>query len=500
MGRAVGTDQAGAIKGKQHRQILIGHIVDDLIVTTLQEGRVDGNDRLQAITSHTGRDVDAVLLGDGDIEITGRIFALKAHQARAFAHGRRDRDQAAVFGGHVAHPGAEDIAVVECALFAGSDDALMRIEGAHAVILDRIGLGRRVALALFGDDVQQLRAAQLLHIAQRVQQRIHVMAVDRSDVIEAEFFEQSAGHDQALDVFLGAACQLPHRRHLRQDLLAALAHRRIELARQDLGEAIRQRANVGRDRHIVIVQDHQQVGVEIASMIERLEGHTGGHRAVTDDGHRATVGARQLGRDGHAESGADGGTRMAHAEGVIDTLLALRKRREALGLADRAQTLLAASQNLMWVGLMADIPHDTILGGVVQVVQGDSEFDGTETGGKVAAACTDRCQQKGTHFGGHLLQCGFGQRTQISREFDLVQQRVIGTLCHGASILTDTGNPAAGRELWEHVYALQAKAGALDCLAVALGSHSRRSESYRCACPAMRLFPTMGLYFAASLQ
>ena len=49
MGRAVGSDEAGAVDGKSHRQPLHCHIVHHLVIGALEEGRVDRGKRLIAL-------------------------------------------------------------------------------------------------------------------------------------------------------------------------------------------------------------------------------------------------------------------------------------------------------------------------------------------------------------------------------------------------------------------------------------------------------------------
>jgi len=48
-------------------------------------------------------------------------------------------------------------------------------------------------LALASGDVQKLRTSELLHVVERRDQRLDVVAVDRSDVIESHLLEQRAG-------------------------------------------------------------------------------------------------------------------------------------------------------------------------------------------------------------------------------------------------------------------------------------------------------------------
>ena len=66
---AVRAHDAGAIDREQDRQVLEGHVVDDLVVRALQEGGVDGDHRLEPFCSETGGERDRVLLGDADVVI-----------------------------------------------------------------------------------------------------------------------------------------------------------------------------------------------------------------------------------------------------------------------------------------------------------------------------------------------------------------------------------------------------------------------------------------------
>ena len=52
-------------------------------------------------------------------------------------------------------------------------------------------LGGRVALALLGDDMHQHRpAARVAHVLQDRQQVVEIVAVDRADIVEAEFLDK----------------------------------------------------------------------------------------------------------------------------------------------------------------------------------------------------------------------------------------------------------------------------------------------------------------------
>ena len=59
MRRTVGADQAGAVHGEAHGQVLQVDVVDDLVVAALQEGRIDGAERLVALRRQPAAKVTA---------------------------------------------------------------------------------------------------------------------------------------------------------------------------------------------------------------------------------------------------------------------------------------------------------------------------------------------------------------------------------------------------------------------------------------------------------
>jgi hypothetical protein len=109
-----------------------------------------------------------------------------------------------------------------CHRFAAFD-AEFGLEFRDAVVKDRVGFGQLVALPLLGDDVQELRPLEFLQVLQRRDQRIEVVAVDRADVVETEFFEQRAGRQHALDVLFDAVGEFEQRRRHAENFLAGLA-------------------------------------------------------------------------------------------------------------------------------------------------------------------------------------------------------------------------------------------------------------------------------------
>ena len=131
-------------------------------------------------------------------------------------------------------------------------------------------------------------------------------------------------------------------------------------------------------------------------MVERLERHAAGEGAVADHGNRVAMILRLAGGDRHPQSGADGGARVAGAESVIWRLDAAGEPGEAILEAQAAHHLAPASENLVRIGLVADVPDDAVFRGIEHLVQGDREFDHAEAGGEMAAGTGDALHQEVT--------------------------------------------------------------------------------------------------------
>ena len=137
--------------------------------------------------------------------------------------------------------------------------------------------------------MQELWSLELADIGKRGDQDIQVVAIDRTDVIEAELLEQRTGGHHAFDVFFRALCQFQYRRCDAQYFFRAAAHTVIKPAGEQSSQVVVERADIRRNRHVVVVEDHQQVGIHGASIVECLERHASRHRPIADNGNRAPV-------------------------------------------------------------------------------------------------------------------------------------------------------------------------------------------------------------------
>ena len=298
-----------------------------------------------------------------------------------------------------------------------------RVEFGDAVIEDRGILGPGVTVALLRDHVQELRPLERLHVGECLCQHVDVVPVDRTDIVEAEFLEQRARQHHALHVLFPALGELLHRRELRQHFLAAPAHRVVETRREQPREIAVQRAHRLRDRHLVVVEDDEQVGAGDAGVVQRLEGHAGAHRAVADHGDHAAVFVIALRRDRHAERRRNRSGRMRGAERVVFALRTTRKARRPARHPQPAHILAAAGQDLVRVGLVTDVPHDTIARRVEHVVERDRELDGAEIRRKVTAGLRDRSKHERAQLAGELRERLDRKTAQRRRRVDRIEQR-----------------------------------------------------------------------------
>ena len=248
--------------------------------------------------------------------------------------------------------------------------AVAEVERAGAVEGVRVRLGRLVALALDGLHVHHDRAARVDGLADALAQRVHVVAVDDADVGEAQLLEEHARHEQRLhrllDVLAEAVGLLADGRDARHAALEVLAQPRERRVEADAVEVELQGADVGADRHLVVVEDHDQRRAQVPGLVHRLEGDAAGERPVAehaDDVVRASHRA-SLRRLDEAQAVADGRRGVAGADDVV------RRTRVRLGKPERPpywrmvpKRVAAAGEQLVRVALVADVPDDLVVAG-----------------------------------------------------------------------------------------------------------------------------------------
>ena len=115
-------------------------------------------------------------------------------------------------------------------------------------------------------------------------------------------------------------------------------NRLVDRARHDAAEGLADGADVGRDRHPVVVDDQDDVAVGVAGVVHPLVGQPAGQRAVAHDGDDLVVLALEVARGGHAERGGHRRAGVARAELVVLALAALEEAGDTIGLPQRGES------------------------------------------------------------------------------------------------------------------------------------------------------------------
>ena len=253
---------------------------------------------------------------------------------------------------------------------------------------------------------------------------IEVVAVDRPHIVEAEFLEEGAAGGHPAGIFLRLARHvLEGTRQMVGDFLAELADTLIGPARHQARQIGAHAADRRGDRHVVVVKDDDQAARRLGGVVHGLIGHAGAHRAVADHRYDVVVVATHVAGHGEAQGRRYRRGGMGGAERIVGAFRALGEARQATALAQGADAIAPAGQDLMRIGLVTDIPNHDVSGCVEHVVQGDGQLDHPEPGAQVTACLGHRVDRLRAEFVGQLTQFRQVQTAGVGRCVDGVQQR-----------------------------------------------------------------------------
>ena len=106
---------------------------------------------------------------------------------------------------------------------------------------------------------------------------------------------------------------------------------------------------------------------------------------------------------------------MGRPERVIGALGTLGETRQSARLAQGADALAPTGEDFVWIGLMADIPDQSVVGRVENMVDGDRQFDNAKTSPQMPARHGNRINGLGAQFGCHLPEIAFREAAQVCR-------------------------------------------------------------------------------------
>ncbi len=180
--------------------------------------------------------------------------------------------------------------------------------------------------------------------------------------------------DAALEHLGGPADQVAAEGYSAQESLRLDLDGVVKAHRPEFGYVCRHRARAGGDRHPVVVQNHQQIGLRYPGVVDRFPRHSAAQGAVSDNrGHLVAI-SRQVPGLRYPQRRRDGRAGMPHGEAVVRAFFRLREARDSVFAPQSGKPLQPVRKYLMGVALMAHVPDDLILGGVHHREQRDCKL------------------------------------------------------------------------------------------------------------------------------
>src|SRR6185437_5360228 len=184
-------------------------------------------------------------------------------------------------------------------------------------------------------------------------QQRQVVSVERAKVAESELFEQHAWPDESLGGFFGLADDVTRRLAavLLQQVSRAIMEARYCRIGDDLMEVLRDGSDVLVDRPGIVVQHDNHSSRLCGDVVQCFKRDAIGECSVSSQSDDVFLAAGHVPRHGHPQRRAEYRTGMACAVAVVLALGAQHKAVQSARLTDSMEELLAASQQLVHVGL-----------------------------------------------------------------------------------------------------------------------------------------------------
>ncbi len=159
------------------------------------------------------------------------------------------------------------------------------------------------------------------------------------------------------------------------------------------------RADVRRDRHLVVIQYDDDVAVRTTGVIQALVREAGRQGAIADDGRDLELLPGEIPPRGDAERGGNRRGGVPRAERVVLALAALEEARYAVLLAQRLHSRVAPGEQLVRVALVPDVPDELVTRRVEHRVERDRQFDDPEPSADMPARRRAHRDQALAHLG-----------------------------------------------------------------------------------------------------
>ena len=252
-------------------------------------------------------------------------------------------------------------------------------------------------------DVEHHGTTLVLDVAQPAAQAGQIMPVHRADVAEAQLLEQHSACEERLEPVADLVERLvghaADKGHLAQQLAHVPLGVLIELGQAGAVERPGQAADTRTDRHLVVVEDDQQILAEAPGVVERFEDDAGRQSAVADDRDAVMIAVpEQLVAHFQPERAGDATAGMAGHEQVVGTFMRVRIAHQAAAGADGAEHRIATGDKLVGINLVAGVPDEAVAAEIESQVQGQAKLDDAQVAGEVSRPDTEHADQLVAHF------------------------------------------------------------------------------------------------------
>ena len=127
---------------------------------------------------------------------------------------------------------------------------------------------------------------------------------------------------------------------------------------------------------------------------------------------------------------------MRGAERIVFALGALGETGQATARPQGTDAVAAIGEDLVRIGLVADVPNQAIIGGVEDIVQRYRQLDHAKAGAEMATGYGDGVDGLLAQLVRHLAKLARFELSEVVRGLDLVEQRGLGGNSH-AMLLKD---------------------------------------------------------------
>ena len=252
----------------------------------------------------------------------------------------------------------------------------------------------------------------------------NIVTIDRSVVAQTELLENHTRHKQVFHAFFDLVRQV--QRGLASDRPDEFARLFVQILegriRDDIVQVGCNRADVFRDRPLVVVQDDDEAFRLRLDVVERLVADSAGKRGVARNHHDIFIRSAQIAPDCHAKRS---GERRAGMTGAITIMFAFGAEQKSVKpfvLPHRIDAIEAAGKHFVDVALMADVEDEFVPRRSEDPMERDGEFDNAEIWSEMAAGLRENPDQRFAHFLRELWKVLFIQRLDVGGRTNRIEQ------------------------------------------------------------------------------